>query len=78
MSVDVRSLRVMKILVATELTQGTSPDDYHNCIDGELVWVREACDRDKQNRDMPCGCGRGFAGAASPASWTTSSYAARF
>jgi hypothetical protein len=71
MSVGVRSLRVMKILVATELTQGTSPDDYHYCIDGELVWVQEACDRDKQNPDMPCGCGRGFAGAASHRATTT-------
>jgi hypothetical protein len=55
----------MKILVATALTQGTSPDDYHYCIDGELVWIQEPCDRDKQNPDMPFGGERGFAGAAS-------------
>ena len=55
----------MKILVATSFTQGTSPDDYHYCVDGELVWLQEPCDRDKRNPDGPCGCGRGFAGAAS-------------
>jgi hypothetical protein len=71
MSVGVRSVRVMKILVATALTQGTSPDDYHYCIDGELVWIQEACDRDKRNPDMPCGCGRGFAGAGSHRATTT-------
>lgn len=71
MSVGVRSVRVMKILVATQLTQGTSPDDYHYCIDGELVWIQEPCDRDKRMPDMPCGCGRGFAGAASHRATTT-------
>lgn len=61
----------MNILVATALTQGTSPDDYHFCIEGELVWLQEPCDRDKANPDGPCGCGRGFAGAASHRSTTT-------
>jgi len=61
----------MNILVATSFTQGTSPDDYHHCIDGELVWLQEPCDRDKRNPDGPCGCGRGFAGAASHRATTT-------
>jgi hypothetical protein len=61
----------MKILVATQLTQGTSPNDYHYCIEGELVWLQEPCDRDKKNPDEPCGCGRGFAGAASHRATTT-------
>jgi hypothetical protein len=61
----------MKVLVATALTQGTSPDDYHFCIEGELVWLQEPCDRDKANPDGPCGCGRGFAGAASHRATTT-------
>jgi hypothetical protein len=39
----------MKILAATALTQGTSPDDYHYCVEGELVWIQEPCDRDKNN-----------------------------
>jgi hypothetical protein len=61
----------MKILVATALTQGTSQDDYHYCIEGELVWLQEPCDRDKNNPEGPCGCGRGFAGAASHRATTT-------
>lgn len=56
----------MKILVATGLTQGTSPNDYHYCVEGELVWIQEPCDRAE-----PCGCGRGFAGAASHRATTT-------
>jgi hypothetical protein len=61
----------MKILVATSFTQGTSPSDYHHCIEGELVWLQEPCDRDKNDPDGPCGCGRGFAGAASHRATTT-------
>ena len=61
----------MKILVATSFTQGTSPDDYHYCVEGELVWLQEPCDRDKRDPDGPCGCGRGFAGAASHRATTT-------
>jgi hypothetical protein len=44
----------MKILVATALTQGASTDDYHYCIEGELVWLQEPCDRDKTNPEGPC------------------------
>lgn len=55
----------MKILVATSLTQGTNPKDYHYCVDGELVWMQQACDREE------CGCSRGFAGAASHRATTT-------
>ena len=61
----------MNILVATSLTQGTTPSDYHYCIDGELVWMQEPCDRDLRDPTMPCGCGRGFAGAASHRATTT-------
>jgi hypothetical protein len=57
----------MKILVATGLTQGLEANDYHYCIEGELVWIQEPCERDKRNPDMPCGCGRGFAGQLLPA-----------
>ena len=45
----------MKILVATALTQGTSPDDYHYGTEGELVWLQEPCDRDKNDPAGPCG-----------------------
>lgn len=61
----------MKILVATGLTQGTHPSDYHYCIEGELVWIQEPCDRDLRDPDGGCGCGRGFAGAASHRATTT-------
>ncbi|BBY90641.1 hypothetical protein MGALJ_03100 [Mycobacterium gallinarum] len=61
----------MKILVATRLTQGTAPTDYHHCVEGELVWMQEPCDRDLRNPSMPCGCGRGFTGAASHRATTT-------
>jgi hypothetical protein len=61
----IRSLGEVKILVATSLTQGTSPKDYHYCVEGELVWMQDACDRES------CGCSRGFAGAASHRATTT-------
>ena len=61
----------MKVLVATAFTQGPSVDDYHHCIERELVWLQEPCDRDKRDADGPCGCGRGFAGAASHRATTT-------
>lgn len=55
----------MRILVATGHTQGTSPSDYHYCVEGELVWIQDPCDREE------CGCARGFAGAASHRATTT-------
>jgi hypothetical protein len=61
----------MKILVATALAQGNASNDYHYCVEGELVWIQEPCDRDRKNPDGPCGCGRGFAGAASHKATTT-------
>lgn len=61
----------MRILVATGHTQGTHPGDYHFCIERELVWIQEPCDRDLRDPDGPCGCGRGFAGAASHRATTT-------
>jgi hypothetical protein len=61
----------MKILVATVLTQGTESNDYHYCVEGELVWIQEPCDRDRNDPDGGCGCGRGFAGAASHRATTT-------
>jgi hypothetical protein len=61
----------MKILVATQLTQGTKRGDYHHCIDGESVWMQEPCATDRLDPDGRCGCGRGFAGAASHRATTT-------
>ncbi|MGB8503396.1 DUF7715 family protein [Mycobacterium sp.] len=55
----------MTILVATGHTQRWRRDDYHWCVEGELVWIQQPCARDRIDPDGPCGCGRGFAGAAS-------------
>lgn len=30
----------MKILVATRLTQGTAPTDYHHCVEGDWCGYR--------------------------------------
>ena len=61
----------MKILVATGLTQGLEANDYHFCIEGELVWIQEPCASGRDEPDGGCGCGRGFAGAASHRATTT-------
>jgi hypothetical protein len=61
----------MKILVATSSTQGARANDYNFCVDGELVWIQEPCDRGIREPDGGCGCGRGFAGAASHRATTT-------
>lgn len=61
----------MKILVATALTQGMASNDYHYCIEGELVWIQEPCASGRDEPDGGCGCGRGFAGAASHRATTT-------
>ncbi len=71
MSVAGPSVGVMKILVATGWTQGTNPSDYHYCVEGELVWLQDPCDRDRFHPDDECGCSRGFAGAASHRATTT-------
>lgn len=61
----------MKVLVATVRTQGARGNDYHWCIEGELVRVGEACARDRADPDGGCGCGRGFAGLNSRRATTT-------
>lgn len=61
----------MKVLVATARTQGTRPNDYHWCIEGELVRIGEVCPRDQADPDGGCGCGRGFGGLNSHRATTT-------
>ena len=61
----------MKVLVATSQTQGERADDYHWCVDGELVWIQEPCQRDRTRAVNSCGCGRGYAGLASHRATTT-------
>jgi len=62
---------VMKILVATALLQGSRSNDHHYFIEGELVWMQDPCAKSRDDPDGPCGCGRGFAGAASHRATTT-------
>jgi hypothetical protein len=62
---------VMKVLVATSLTQGDRPGDFHWGVDGELVWISFVCDTDLNDPDGGCGCGRAFAGMSSHRAMTT-------
>ncbi|MGN6408755.1 MAG: DUF7715 family protein [Curtobacterium sp.] len=61
----------MRVMVATRESQGRRADDFDWCLDGELVWVAEPCDRDRRGDLNSCGCGRAFAGMASHRSTTT-------
>lgn len=61
----------MKVLVATARTQGSRHDDYHWCVEGELVRIGEPCARDRADPDGGCGCGRGFGGLNSHRATTT-------
>ncbi|MHA6623096.1 DUF7715 family protein [Pseudonocardia sp. DLS-67] len=61
----------MNVLVATARTQGDRPNDYHFCIEGELVRIDEVCARDRGDPDGGCGCGRGFGGLNSHRATTT-------
>ncbi|MBK1786938.1 DUF7715 family protein [Prauserella cavernicola] len=62
---------MVKVLVATARTQGARPDDYHRCVEGELVWIAPMCAKDRHDPDGGCGCGRGFAGLNSHGATTT-------
>ncbi len=61
----------MKLLVATAQTQGARNNDFHFCVEGELVWIAEACGADQRDPDGGCGCGRSFAGMNSHRATTT-------
>jgi hypothetical protein len=62
----------MKIITATRQTQGERSNDYDFCIDGELVMLPPViCDRDADDADGGCGCGRGWAGLNSHRATTT-------
>ncbi len=61
----------MKLLVATAQTQGERSNDFNFCVEGELVWIGEACATDQQDPDGGCGCGRAFAGMNSHRATTT-------
>jgi hypothetical protein len=61
----------MKLLVATDLTQGFAANDFHACVEGELVMMQEPCAIDRSDPDGGCGCGRAFAGLSSHRATTT-------
>jgi hypothetical protein len=61
----------MKALVATKATQGTRRNDSMDCVEGELVWMLDACPASKRNPDGRCDCGRTFMGMSSQRLTTT-------
>lgn len=61
----------MKVLVATNDTQGQRSNDFCYCIEGELVTVGLICAADESDPDGGCGCGRAFAGLNSHKATTT-------
>jgi hypothetical protein len=61
----------MKILTATSRTQGQRRNDFHWCIEGELVHFGMVCAADRADPDGGCGCGRAFAGLNSHRATTT-------
>lgn len=63
----------MKLLTATNRTQGQRASDFTWCIEGELVTpAKVICARDLQDGpDGGCGCGRSFGGLFSGKSVTT-------
>ena len=61
----------MKVLVATEATQGAREDDYSWATPGELVMFGAVCATDLRGTGEPCGCGRAFAGLHSERATTT-------
>ena len=61
----------MKLLTATKVTQGYRDNDFHWCIEGELVHIGAVCAGDRGDPDGACGCGRAFAGLNSHRATTT-------
>jgi hypothetical protein len=61
----------MKVLVATNQTQGKRPTDRAGCIEGELVWTLDPCPASRGNPYGPCDCGRTFRGVESDGVSTT-------
>ncbi len=62
---------MMKVLAATSRTQGQRSNDFHWCIEGELVHFGMVCAADLNDPDGGCGCGRSFAGLNSHRATTT-------
>ncbi|GGM67622.1 hypothetical protein GCM10012275_42740 [Longimycelium tulufanense] len=62
---------MLKVLAATDRTQGQRPTDLHSATTGELVELTTTCDRDRDNPDGSCGCARAFTGLTSGKATTT-------
>lgn len=61
----------MKLLTATNATQGFRDNDFDWCVEGELVQIGSVCASDQADPDSGCGCGRAFAGLNSHRATTT-------
>jgi hypothetical protein len=61
----------LKLLTATNETQGFRDNDFALCVEGELVHIGVVCSRDEGDPDGGCGCGRSFAGLNSHLATTT-------
>jgi hypothetical protein len=61
----------MKVLVATDLTQGTRASDVMHCVDGELVFMVDACVYGRRQPYGACDCGITFRGMTSGGVATT-------
>jgi hypothetical protein len=61
----------MKVFAATSRTQGQRGNDFHWCVEGELVHFSAVCAADLDDPDGGCGCGRAFAGLNSHRATTT-------
>jgi hypothetical protein len=59
----------MRLLVATEETQGRRPSDFCFCEEGEIVTFAYECTREAV--DGPCGCKRSLSGVQSFMATTT-------
>ena len=61
----------MKVLVATGVAQGTRSTDVMRCVDGELVYMIEACPYSARRPHGGCDCGITFRGMTSDEVTTT-------
>ena len=66
---------MLKILVATEESQGTRENDFCNVKEGEWVSFPYVCDEGCADPDSECGCNRSFMGAISGELTTTAKIA---
>ncbi|MDH6236643.1 hypothetical protein H4V99_001388 [Cryobacterium sp. CG_9.6] len=55
----------MKVLVATRATQGLWTTDQADCIEGELVWMKDPCEFGTHDPEGMCACARTFFGMSS-------------